>query len=624
MQVLQDNPFAVLTPEGLEVEITDAKIIHKLFVNVFDDFRTIPQQGHVFINGPRGSGKSMMFRFMLPDCQLIDNNVSEYNKLKYFSIHIPIKLTSINNPEFELMKDSGDTIFNEHVLTVYFLDVIFDSFTKLRFDNINDKESLTKEIVKFYKETFEWRLKLCGWKPDPEFEYNPSNPQEAFKNLNRICSTLFLESIDFLKRNAQARKRPRENEPIPYSGALCDYLNFLFPLLKEIKTLSLFPSSKPFFLLVDDADNLTETQTVVLNTWVSYRTNSEVSLKISTQLKYKTYNTIYGTNIDSPHDYYDINILTTYSSSKDLYNKRIRQIVQRRLQNFYDTTDEISPDLFFPPDKEQIKKIDHERELIRKNFKDKGKGYSVNDDMLRYAVPNFIRRLGGTSKSLSTYSYSGFDQLVSISSGVVRYFLTPAAKMFNTAYTHLRNANEHASPQNVKSISSSIQSVTIRDYATEQLFKEYKKLEKDLYKIRSDHNYLSKVEKLRNLIEGVGTLFHEYLISDRSERRIFSFALSGKPSQELLDVLDFGVEIGYFQASSIGKKRGSGRTTLYILSRILAPYFKLDPNSFAGYKFFTSDKLHLAMKNPDLFREQLKGLSEKEEALEDQQQLIDF
>ena len=31
----------------------------------------------------------------------------------------------------------------------------------------------------------------------------------------------------------------------------------------------------------------------------------------------------------------------------------------------------------------------------------------------------------------STYSYSGFDQLVHISSGLVRYFLEPAAVMFD-------------------------------------------------------------------------------------------------------------------------------------------------------------------------------------------------
>jgi hypothetical protein len=622
MEVLKDNPFAVLTPDGLEVEVTDAKVIHKLFVNVFEDFRTIPQQGHVFINGPRGSGKSMMFRFMLPDCQLIDNNVLGYNKLKYFSIHIPIKLTSINNPEFELVKNSGDIIFNEHVLTIYFLDIIFDSFTKLDFSNIESKDNLTKEIAIFYNDVFKWRLKLCGWTSDYIFE--PNSPEEAFKLLNRLCNELFLESLNFLKRNAQARNNASNNESLAYTGALCDYLTFLFPILKELKKISLFPSEKPFFLLVDDADNLTETQTIILNTWVSYRTNSDVSLKISTQLNYKTYNTFYGTNIDSPHDYYDVNIQTTYSSSKDTYNKRVRQIVERRLQNFYGTDKNISADEFFPQDKNQIAEIEKEKKLISASFQQDGRGFRESDDILRYAVPNYIRRLSGVSKNLNSYSYSGFDQLVSISSGIVRYFLTPAAKMFNTTYAKQRMQDAKAIPQDINYIPPSVQSETIKDYSTEQLFKEYKKLEKDLQKIKTDSTYLSKVEKLRNLIESLGTLFHEYLISDRSERRIFSFAISDKVNSDLQDVLDFGVEMGYFQTSSIGKKRGSGRTTLYILTRILSPYFKLDPNSFAGYKFFTAARLNLAIRNPDTFREHMKNLSEKAEESEDQQQLLDF
>jgi len=129
MDVLKENPFVILTPDekgnDSEAEITKAEVIHKLFVDVFEDFTSIPQQGHVFLNGPRGSGKSMMFRFLLPDCQLIDKNVKHYNELPFYSIHIPIKLTSINNPEYELIKDYGNSIFNEHVLNDLFFRINF-------------------------------------------------------------------------------------------------------------------------------------------------------------------------------------------------------------------------------------------------------------------------------------------------------------------------------------------------------------------------------------------------------------------------------------------------------------------------------------------------------------------
>ncbi len=599
MDFLKQNPFVVLSPEGKEVENTNAETIYKLFVDVFDDFKAIPEQGHVFLNGPRGSGKSMMFRFLLPDCQLIDKNKIHYNELPFFGIHIPIKLTSINNPEFELIKDFGDFIFNEHILTMYFSELIFNSLSTLNYSNVENSSLLTNEIVQFYHKSFARRLKLCGWNSQDFENFNPKNPMEAFQLITQICSDVFTEATQYLKRNVSNRKNNEQNYAPYYNGPLCDYLTFLFPVLKDLKKILFFPN-KPFFLLVDDADNLSESQTIVLNTWVSYRTNADVSLKISTQLNYKTYNTISGTNIDSPHDYFDINILNVYTSSKTVYNTRIRQIIQKRFEYFFDTID-ITPELFFPSDKEQDLAIEYQKKLIRDSFVKDGKGYRESDDVQRYAVSNYIKSLKGISKSGHTYSYSGFNQLVSISSGIIRHFLTPAAKMFNAQYRNLKLTSPKITYTDVKSIPPHIQNSEIRDYSIKQIFDEYDKLNHDLHQIRKDSLYVSKVERLRNLINALGGLFHAYLLSNRSERRVFSFAISGYPDPELIEIIDLGIRFGYFHKHTIGNKEGTGRTRLYILSRILSPCFLLDPNSFAGYKFFTSEKLIKATYRPDAF-----------------------
>lgn len=630
MEVLKENPFVVLTPDDKAVhntvELSNAQIIHKLFVDVFEDFKSIPQQGHVFLNGPRGSGKSMMFRFLLPDCQLIDKETANYNELPFFSIHIPIKLTSINNPEYELIKDYGNSIFNEHVLCIYFADLIFDSFTKLNFKNL-DNELITDQIRKFYNQSFLKRLKQCGGNIKELPEFNPQSPSEAFSIIQEICSDLFVEANQYLKRNVQNLKYPNQFSSVQYNGPLCDYLSFLFPLLKDLKQISsLFPN-KPFFLLIDDADNLTEAQVVVLNTWVSYRTNSEVSLKISTQLNYPSYNTINGTNIDSPHDYYDINILTTYSSSKDIYNKRIRQIIERRLNFFFEGKGvTLSSDDFFPSDFAQEKRINEIKEKIRDNYKEgKGRGYNIGDDVKRYAIPEYIKSLKGTSKSGSTFKYAGFDMLVSISSGVIRHFLTPASKMFNAQYRDLKLKNTEIVPTDVRLIEPSIQNEEIRNYSVNQLFDEYDKYTKDKLQLAKDEKYLNKISKLRNLIESLGGLFGEYITStDRSERKIFSFAITGNVEQELKDVIDLGVRLGYFHKSTIGKKNGTGKTRLYILSRILAPHFTLDPTSFAGYQFFTSEKLMRALHKPDTFIKEMLKIKEGEEDKETLQAKLDF
>ena len=40
---------------------------------------------------------------------------------------------------------------------------------------------------------------------------------------------------------------------------------------------------------------------------------------------------------------------------------------------------------------------------------------------------------------------------------------------------------------------------------------------------------------------------------------------------------------------------------LYILSRTLAPYFRLDPSGFKGYKFMNSQMLKLSLYDPVKF-----------------------
>ena len=87
------------------------------------------------------------------------------------------------------------------------------------------------------------------------------------------------------------------------------------------------------------------------------------------------------------------------------------------------------------------------------------------------------------------------------------------------------------------------------------------------------------IDKLSNLIQALGGLFRQILISERSERRAFSIAISDTPSIEVEKILNLGIQLGYFHSSTIGRKDGKsgGRTKLYILNRRLSPIWTLDP-----------------------------------------------
>jgi hypothetical protein len=570
-----NNPFTVTSPENMSPEDTVS-----LFVDVFSDFPKVRDPGHMFLHGPRGSGKSMMFRYLTPDCQCLKLGCDQKD-LKFFSIYLPIKSTYLRLAEFGRLEGKhADVILNEHFMTMHFSDMILASFSEIEIkeqyeENLNALQKLITDV--FYPS-----LMSCGWNGDRKAISSLVTVAECFKEMKTVCAQIYNQIKTYLK------KLSFNEGLIPYENALCGYLDFLFPLLKGLKELPFVPSG-PIYLLIDDADNLSETQTRILNSWVSTRTSLEVSLKISTQHQYKTIYTTTGTTIDTPHDYAEINISTVYTGSiKNKYMERISEIVEKRLERLELEGD---PFKFFPEDEKQERKIDDIALQKKKAWADgNGRGYRANDDVTRYARPDYIKSLGGPSKSTSTYSYAGFKQLVHISSGIIRYFLDTASQMYN-------ETKALDDSKRINYIPPGIQSKVVRNDANKFMFDELEKLSNDSSIEAPDD---IKIRKLSNLIHALGGLFHAILVSDRAERRIFSIAFSDTPSNEIFDILKLGVRFGYFHESTIGQKDSltGGRTRLYILSRRLAPFFNLDPTSFAGYLFVTNKYIRDVIENP--------------------------
>ncbi len=151
--------------------------------------------------------------------------------------------------------------------------------------------------------------------------------------------------------------------------------------------------------------------------------------------------------------------------------------------------------------------------------------------------------------------------------------------------------------QPITRIDSLIQDQIIRDEAEKFMVAEFQKLSEEDNEPRHAGRFL----QLRNLIYALGGAFHEILISDKSERRVFSIAFSDVPDRDVLDVLKLGVQYGYLHEASIGNKEGTGRTRMFVLSRRLAPFFMLDPTGFAGYKFVTNAAIKEAILRPKAF-----------------------
>lgn len=573
---LYDNPFQIITPEDLTAEETVS-----LFVDVFSDFQKIIDPGHVFLIGPRGTGKSMMFRYLQADCQCLVKK-SPLEKLQFLGLYIPLKNMNFTMAELQRLEHKhASDILNEHILVTHFCVKIFKDLAKL--DLYPKNKENVKTVKTFYNDVF---IPILRNATSDDIKYplkDDCSIADIFMTISKISEDLYNKAFDFAKRLAF------RTDLIPYDGPLCDYINFLLPILSGLTNLPGFPNGS-IYLLIDDAHWLSETQTRVLNTWVATRTSRKVSLKISTQYNYKTYYTTTGATIDTPHDYSEIDIATIYTGNiKSKYRNRLSNIVKKRLE-ISGITD-ITAEQFFPEDikqEEEINRIAEEYKI--KHDKGKGKGYYRSDDALRYARPDFIKNLAGQSKSSPTYSYAGFNQLVHLSSGIIRHFIHPAHLM----YAEYKSQSPKGS---IKFIPQSIQNEIVREEANNFLFSDMEKLEKEGHKEGPNKE---DIKKLSNLINGLGSLFRQILLSERSERRIFSIAFSDTPSPSVEHILELGVQLGYLHKSTIGNKdsKSGGRTRLFILNRRLAPIWTLDPTGFAGYLFVTNKLIEDAMDEP--------------------------
>ena len=591
MSQLTVNPFKVFTPE----DMLPADVA-KLFVDVFTDFPKIRDRGHTLVSGPRGCGKSMIFRYMMPDCQVLSLQCS-FDKLPFFSVLISIKNTCPNLTEFRRVDDTrARYVLSEHVLVVFIATKVFASLIAM----VDKSMEIHADTLRsFYDNVFADRLRLAGWQ-DEIPSGTGLGTLALLGQMKSICDRLFGQINQYAKRLSF----PGKDFP-SYSGALCGYLDFLYPILDGLRKLPFTPEG-PSYLLIDDADYLSYTQTQVLNSWISTRTSNAVSIKVSTQLRYKTLSAIGGLPIQSPHDFQDVVISDVYTASGSKYMQRVRDIVQKRLIN---SGINVTPEEFFPLDDSQEQKIKEIGARIKGEWEHSGKGFRADDDVTRYARPEYFKSLAGQSKSSSTYSYAGFQQLVDISSNLIRFFLEPAAQMFDEEVSLSKD-------RDITSIRVSIQSNVVRNEANRLMFEEFDRLaseqpmdddaESSSTRVKCQKDVTTTIRRLQSLVRVLGGTFRQRLISSHAERRVFSVALSGVADEELVSLFELGVEHGYFHKTSIGNKDGTGRTRLYVLSRRLAPHFNLDASSFAGYLWVTSSKLLSAIENPEAFLRRVK------------------
>jgi len=580
-----ENPFGVRNPEQL-----DHKYIARHFVDIYTDLPSIREQNNTFISGARGTGKSMLLRSLEPGVQVSSGKAANLLELKFLGVHVPLKKAEFAPPEFRKLKGYAAVAIGEHLLSQQVMYRIIEFLISL-----DDQLSVASKSS--FISAFQEYTELSGG------DISKLSKAADQWTLKTIASHVEREIIAV----RQYYNRAVMNSETPdYDGALSGFLDYIVPLCRILAGLREF--DKPnVFLMIDDADNLPLSLQRVLNTWVSTRSTDSVCLKISTQLGYGTYRTLDGRIIESPHDFSDVNISTLYTNDTNKYFKKIEQIAMRRLQL---AGISVPLDEFFPKDLEQVKKLEEVKEEIRADFKSGNTGKyggatKVSDAITRFAVPILMSRMAGGARSSHTYSYAGFESLVNLSSGVIRWFLDPASRMFD----------EMASLQadgEITHVTIGVQDKVIRDWSEEFVPKlasgssEAGSLVPTLDEDSSLHAWgheEHQIDDLRTLLDSLGEWFRYRLLAEgHGERRVFSFVLSGLPTERLNGILGLAVRRGYLQlTSSAPKERVGQRRPRYILARRLGPHYKLDISGYAAHPSVTARDLELAMSSPKKF-----------------------
>lgn len=595
------NPFAVVSPEELEAEKAA-----QLFVEMYSDYPQIKKPGNIIMSGARGCGKTMLIRCCMPDVLMLKDG-KKLNELEYISFHIPVKKTSLCLSELSFLdKRHAPFLINEHFLA---LNVLMYSLIEL--SNITFSDYDKDKYEEFFTNTYSRYLRLSGYKQPINVNYNSAH--DFFMSLYYHAEEMQASFIEYiLKLNPD----PDKMDPT-YDLPVLSFLRFIVPVFTKLVKLPGFPINTYIYFFIDDADNLSLTQTKILNTWIACRTQPTISLKISTQYEqYKTFLTTNNILVESPHDYQSVNISLRYTTNYiGNFKKKAVEILEKRLLLAGINK---KADAYFPVYDLQEEGIQREAQRIRENYETQGRGARIDDDVRRYAVPNYIKNLGGTKKSRSTFRYAGLENMVHLSSGIIRNLLDAAANMYDMACAQNNGDSQ------IECINTDIQNHVAKSQSDSFLFTEMRRsvtndTEEDCA-LQPIHSPKNDIEKLQNLICAMGQTFHDILVSDRAERKVFSIALTNIPDDEIKRVLRMGVRLGYLHEATIGNKAGNGRTWLYILNRRLAPSFILDPTGFQGYLFMTNDDLRKAF----YYGKQLRPISEEQEDDVEQLSLFDI
>ncbi|MEL7663230.1 MAG: hypothetical protein AAGU10_03760 [Methanosarcina mazei] len=596
----------------------------------------------VFLVGGRGTGKTMVLKFLSLEMQLkdfiknelaSDKSIEKLDKSKvklfldhkeFIGVYLRFKTT-----EYDSIKEDTAHLFKPY-LSLKIAEQIFESLKLFRFFDLlsNNDES---KIVTFFINQIDESITL-EHNFDGVLEYIREDILRKLEVILELSSYYSLEEI-------------KENNTVPIilsKKIIFDFADFLFSELDILR-------GKFLYVILDELEYLNDYQKGCIGELIKDCDETSVIFKIGTRYMPKVLPVGQGSEVlQESHDYLKINITDAlnFANNSDGYKDLVKNILNKRLEKSKDfkSAGINNIELLFPnrsieeealelvgnktkhwekfrtylgnttnlstseiekiigylsyPENPLIEKLNmllyyrgsppldinemYKRYLLKEN-----KQYS---DLYQKNAFNLLFQLYNDYRI--DKKYDGIDTFISLSSGIIRNVILLCNEALNTAsnYGYIPNKSEPVG-------------VVYQDFGA----KNYSKLQYESITQIPDNKGL----KVQSFVNEIGTILRElHLDQNLVEPEPTHFeTIYSELSEEAKDIFDAALNYSFIQKknSMATKNKNEAKKDDFLINRIFAPHFKIsyrlrgrtyiDPNRISSLILENNEKKKLIRKD---------------------------
>ena len=342
----------------------------------------------------------------------------------------------------------------------------------------------------------------------------------------------------FQKEIGQAQKAINDKKADAFYENASSFSAGVVPLLSCLRKIPKLSKSH-FSLMLDDAHDLNSYQIKVLNSWIAYRDNSLFSFKVTTtKIGQPSYLTASGGEILEGHDFTVIDMERPYQNKFSSFGKLAREIIQRRLDNISVSK---TPKEFFAVNPQFEKDLEKCKNIATSEAQKKfpgGTQKQITDYVYKYTRAIYFHQ---RSPQSNLPTYSGFETLVHLSTGVIRNLIEPCYLMYDNAISesHLKGKKDR-----VECIPPSIQDDAIKEKSKKKWEWIRNGLDRSIEGCSGNQG-----KQLYNLFNNLAILFKKRLDSHLSEPRAITFTISDMEFEhysEVMELLVIARKVAYY------------------------------------------------------------------------------